>query len=376
MILFNWTLSDISKLEKENYTIKLYLKILNIRSYLMNTKLSFLLILLFSLASYSIQSMQYDYSIAQDEATLPPIDLLLDNTNNSQISKVIENLKVIKKRKNNYLDKGILLHGPEGTGKATLAKAISVKAEWKFVTETANAIAQRFYSCKEDNILLNTVIMKAPCILFLKNIEEVLMAEEQLGLIWFLEKFKSFKLNALVFLVISTNDSNPVLNESILELILNLTVPIQITLPDYEQRCAIMRYYLDNNQICTENMKDITTGDRRNIVTEENFKYLVAITHNFTGADIQKIIRNTRRDLNILIQNQAFQQTMINFQDNSLSTIFFTVQLPFIFGMLVIARVATVNDLEKILFTLCSIKQKDIETDTEKQADSGCLNYF
>lgn len=79
--------------------------------------------------------------------------------------------------------KGVLLHGPPGTGKTMLAKAVANESDCKFFTISGPEIMSKFYGESEENLrkIFDDAQKNAPSILFLDEIDSIAPKREDSG---------------------------------------------------------------------------------------------------------------------------------------------------------------------------------------------------
>lgn len=193
------------------------------------------------------------------------------------------------------IERGILLHGPPGTGKSqfarVLAEACNVPlfsgsyAEWQQEGHQGDML-------KAMKKAFERAIKSAPSILL---IDEVDAFHVRAGLSdnamynrgvtnGFLECLDGAKSREGVIVVATTNDIQ-IVDPAILRAG-RIDTHVEITLPDGEARCAIAERYLNGS------IPDI---DRREMILR---------THGFSGADIEVQVRRARRVART--RNEAF----------------------------------------------------------------------
>lgn len=79
--------------------------------------------------------------------------------------------------------KGVLLHGPPGTGKTMLAKAVANETDCKFFTISGPEIMSKFYGESEENLrkIFDDAQKNAPSILFIDEIDSIAPKREDSG---------------------------------------------------------------------------------------------------------------------------------------------------------------------------------------------------
>ena len=79
--------------------------------------------------------------------------------------------------------KGVLLHGPPGTGKTMLAKAVANESDCQFFTISGPEIMSKFYGESEENLrkIFEDAEKNAPSILFIDEIDSIAPKREDSG---------------------------------------------------------------------------------------------------------------------------------------------------------------------------------------------------
>lgn len=383
-------------------------------------KLSFLLILLFGFSihtmeqgegktedSYNIteeisvageydDEIQGTYDIVEEEVDLPPLDLFLNGRNLLKVRTILEQLKESKRRKRNILKDGILLHGPAGTGKFTIAQIISKESGWDLIALEANDLAQGHQLFEEEEYTdeqpikrklkiitknldlgddaeehihikrtlksLLLMIRKKPTILFLHNLENLINNNDSSVLTLFIDIFKKFRPFVLAFLMASTRNSALITNP----LIIDLVKPMQIDLPNYKKRTNILEYYFLKNLIDREIEGSITAHNIQDNISIAVFDELITATNNFSGSDIEEMVQNAACALNKHIPNtnkvSAFfiSKNELDLRNRTFSSIFFYPFFPVIYGITVIIRPLGSREEEEYLLSFCAIQQDEI----------------
>ena len=180
--------------------------------------------------------------------------------------------------------KGILLYGPSGTGKTTLAKYLSsiIKANFipisstlisKFVGETENNIHSLFIQAKDS----------APSIVFIDEID-VLCPNRESGIEDYLKRIVSSFLteldgldtNSRVLVLATTNRPN--LLDSALRRPGRFDKEIEIPVPSRLDRLKII-------QVLCENIPKLR-------ISQEDMNIIADRTHGFVGADLSSLFRD------------------------------------------------------------------------------------
>ena len=79
--------------------------------------------------------------------------------------------------------KGVLLHGPPGTGKTMMARAVSQEANATFITINGPEIMSKFYGASEERLrkLFKEAEDKAPSIIFIDEIDSIAPKREEVS---------------------------------------------------------------------------------------------------------------------------------------------------------------------------------------------------
>jgi len=266
---------------------------------------------------------------SSDEIDLPPLHLFLRDRELLDVRLVIEELKEAKRKKKNFLKSGLILHGPAGNGKFTIAQIISKKSKWELVALEAQKLVDGEYlyddedqgdkqiskhleiiiknldrksKSKEDRRIKNAIkallyaVSKRPTILFLHNVEILFAQKGLVALNMLMNSFKDFKPFALVFLIASTRSSNIITNQLTTELF----HPINVKLHDWEGRSAIWKYYFKKYNLGML-LCSIDSQPEERTLHPIFLINLIGLTQNFSGSDIEEIICRTNRAINAQI---------------------------------------------------------------------------
>lgn len=181
----------------------------------------------------------------------------------NELSLVIDSLKHPSKYKDKgaRLPRGMILHGPPGTGKSFIAKAIANEANVPLFVVSVSNIKSKFHGDTEKNIknLFTTARRTTPCIIFLDEIDSIAKKRElnhsithELNVL--LEEIDCYENNNGIFVIGATNlieTIDPALRRSG-----RLEMQFLIDLPDRATVKKIVETQLQSKYLQLEN--DVT----------------------------------------------------------------------------------------------------------------------
>ncbi|MDE0090267.1 MAG: CDC48 family AAA ATPase [Thaumarchaeota archaeon] len=185
------------------------------------------------------------------------------------------------------MPRGILLHGPSGTGKTLLAKAVATQSEANFVSVRGPELLSKWVGESERGIreIFKRARQSAPCVVFFDEIDSIAPIRGAGGETAVTERVVSQLLTELdgmenmhgVVVLAATNRADMI--DPALLRPGRFDKIIQIPLPDKESRKSILRI----------NAKKIPTVDSADDPQHVNFDKIAEMTDGMSGADTASI---------------------------------------------------------------------------------------
>ena len=185
------------------------------------------------------------------------------------------------------MPRGILLHGPSGTGKTLLAKAVATQSEANFVSVRGPELLSKWVGESERGIreIFKRARQSAPCVVFFDEIDSIAPVRGAGGETAVTERVVSQLLTELdgmenmhgVVVLAATNRADMI--DPALLRPGRFDKIIQIPLPDKESRKSILRI----------NAKKIPTVDSADDPQHVNFDKIAEMTDGLSGADTASI---------------------------------------------------------------------------------------
>ncbi len=185
------------------------------------------------------------------------------------------------------MPRGILLHGPSGTGKTLLAKAVATQSEANFVSVRGPELLSKWVGESERGIreIFKRARQSAPCVVFFDEIDSIAPVRGAGGETAVTERVVSQLLTELdgmenmhgVVVLAATNRADMI--DPALLRPGRFDKIIQIPLPDKESRKSILRI----------NAKKIPTVDSPDDPQHVNFDKIAEMTDGMSGADTASI---------------------------------------------------------------------------------------
>ncbi|MGY5142890.1 MAG: CDC48 family AAA ATPase [Candidatus Nitrosopumilus sp. bin_32a] len=185
------------------------------------------------------------------------------------------------------MPRGILLHGPSGTGKTLLAKAVATQSEANFISVRGPELLSKWVGESERGIreIFKRARQSAPCVVFFDEIDSIAPIRGAGGETAVTERVVSQLLTELdgmenmhgVIVLAATNRADMI--DPALLRPGRFDKIIQIPLPDKESRKSILKI----------NAEKIPTVTDENDPDHINFEKLSEITDGLSGADTASI---------------------------------------------------------------------------------------
>ncbi|HEX2405765.1 MAG TPA: CDC48 family AAA ATPase [Nitrososphaeraceae archaeon] len=199
--------------------------------------------------------------------------------------------------------KGVLLHGPLGTGKTLLAKAVANETNANFYSIGGPEIMSKFYGESEEKLreIFNQAQENAPSIIFIDEIDSIAPKREEVSgdvekriVSQLLTLMDGLKARGKVIVIAATNRPNAI--DPALRRPGRFDREIEIGIPDEEGRYDIL-------QIHTRGMP---------LEQDIDLKSYAKVTHGFVGADLEMVAKEAAmRSLRRIIPEINLKETKI-----------------------------------------------------------------
>ncbi|PWB51931.1 MAG: ATPase [Candidatus Methanoperedenaceae archaeon] len=236
--------------------------------------------------------------------------------------------------------KGVMLHGPPGTGKTMIAKAVANETDANFVSISGPEIMSKFYGESEKHIreIFEEAEKNAPTIIFIDEIdsiapkrEEVTGEVERRVVAQLLSLMDGLKKRGQVIVIAATNRPNAV--DAALRRGGRFDREIEIGIPDRLGRFDVLQIHTRGMPLA-EDMSD-----------EKGLREIADMTHGFVGADLSSLckeaamhaIRKILPKINIeeeipaeimeqiCVTREDFQNALQNIEPSALREVFIEV---------------------------------------------------
>ncbi len=182
--------------------------------------------------------------------------------------------------------KGVLLHGPPGTGKTMIAKAVANETDANFVSISGPEIMSKYYGESEKHIreIFDEAEKNAPTVIFIDEIdsiapkrEEVTGEVERRVVAQLLSLMDGLKTRGQVIVIAATNRPNAV--DAALRRGGRFDREIEIGIPDRIGRLEILQVHTRGMPLAPD------------MSEETGLREIADMTHGFVGADISSLCK-------------------------------------------------------------------------------------
>ena len=236
--------------------------------------------------------------------------------------------------------RGVLLHGPPGTGKTMIAKAVAGETSSNFISISGPEIVSKYYGESEKHLrdIFEEAEKEAPSIIFIDEIDsiapkrgEVTGETERRVVAQLLSLMDGLESRGEVVVIAATNRPNAI--DPAMRRGGRFDREIEIGVPDSSGRLEILQVHTRGMPLDPK-------------IPEKDFDDLAEITHGFVGADIASLckeaamhaLRRIRKDIDLeadipselldrlIITKKDFYEAMKNIEPSAMREVF--VEIP------------------------------------------------
>ncbi|KCZ71917.1 AAA family ATPase, CDC48 subfamily [Candidatus Methanoperedens nitroreducens] len=182
--------------------------------------------------------------------------------------------------------KGVLLHGPPGTGKTMIAKAVANETDANFVSISGPEIMSKYYGESEKQIreIFEEAEKTAPTIIFIDEIDSIAPKREDVTgeverrvVAQLLSLMDGLKARGQVIVIAATNRPNAI--DPALRRGGRFDREIEIGIPDRLGRLEVLQIHTRGMPLAED------------LLDEKGMRAIADMTHGFVGADISSLCK-------------------------------------------------------------------------------------
>lgn len=259
------------------------------------------------------------------EADHPSLEECFNEKVPALVQNIIQTLKNptrFAKKRYGRLEKNLILHGPPGTGKTTVAQIIAKETGRRLFGKNAGTF-QTVYQASEvaslKNLFDTAKRYGKPCIVFIDEIDGIMSQLSHTSkqdnnktlkaLIGHLDEIKG---NTNIYVIATTNYLSKLDRANA-----DRFFAVEMPAPKDVARKKIIKKYLDLCEIYIEGDKEITEDVIDRVISPEFFNFLTTATAGLTGRSLKALIKDAaiRLDngIEVAIDKPGFFKEMVNF---------------------------------------------------------------